>query len=374
MDQSLLRLLPLAQRQEAGLGGRLRSLHTIIQGRYPQISRLALALYDPVSDQLRTFASSSEDGEALQQYQARLQDVPSLRALRDTRSARVVADIAQASGHDSIHTSWLHQRHYRSSYTLPIFKGEALAAFLFFDAKEPDVFQPEVTALLDVLADIVAQLFLLRLAAVNTLVGAVGIATGLARIRDVETGRHLERMAAYARLIAQGIAQSHQLSDETIEYIYLFAPLHDIGKVGIPDRILFKPGPLSDEEWEQMKRHVDIGLDLVTHMTEDLGLSGDPVTQIMRDVVGGHHERGDGSGYPQALRMTQIPLAARIVAVADVYDALTTTRPYKQAWPEALALVELRKDVAAGRLDEDCVEALVRAEAARQDIRQRLAD
>ena len=370
---------PLQQQQSleaqtGGLGGRLRSLHGIIQGRFPLISRLALALYDPVSDQLRTFASSNEDGEALRQYQARLQEVPSLLALRDSRSARVVSDIAQAFMHDRAHTNWLHRRDYRSSYTLPIFKGEALVAFLFFDAKEPGVFLPEVTAFLDVFADLVAQLYLLRLAAVHTLVGAVDIATGLARIRDVETGRHLERMAAYARLIAQGVAARHGLSDETIEYIHLFAPLHDIGKVGIPDRILFKPGPLVDEEWTLMKRHVDIGLELVTHMCADLGLDGDPVAQVMREVVGGHHERGDGSGYPLGLKMDGIPVAARIVAVADVFDALTTVRPYKLAWPQEQAMAELRREVAAGRLDGDCVEALAQAELARQDIQRRLAD
>ena len=373
MDQPLQQLQPV-EAQTSGLGGRLRSLHTIIQSRFPQVARLSLVLYDPVSDQLRTFASSNEDGEALMRHQARLQDVPSLRVLRDTRSARVVADIAQAFTQDRAHTRWLRERHYRSSYTLPIFRGEALAAFLFFDAKAPGVFKPEVTAFLDLFADIVAQLYLLRLAAVNTLAGAVDIATGLARIRDVETGRHLERMAAYARLIAQGVAARHGLSDETVEYVHLFAPLHDIGKVGIPDRILFKPGPLTDEEWTQMRRHVDIGLDLVTHMVEDLGLAGDPVAQVMQDVVGGHHERGDGSGYPLGLRLAQIPLVARIVAVADVYDALTTVRPYKLAWPELRAMEELRREVAAGRLDPDCVEALEQAEAARQDIRLRLAD
>ena len=369
-----LRQLQQIEVQKSGLGGRLRSLHGIIQGRVPRISRVALALYDPVSDKLRTFASSNEDGVALQHYEALLHEVPSLLKLRDTRQARVVSDFGQTFLQDSPHTAWLRGRHYRSSYTLPIFHGEALVAFLFFDAKEPDVFTPEVTAFLDVFADIVAQLYLLRLAAVNTLVGAVDIATGLARIRDVETGRHLERMAAYARLIARGIAQQHGLSDETVEYVHLFAPLHDIGKVGIPDRILLKPGPLDAAEREEMKRHVEIGLDLVGHMIEDLALQGDPAAQVMREVVGGHHERGDGSGYPLGLQMAEIPVVARVVAVADVYDALTTVRPYKPAWSEAQALATLQEDARAGRLDADCVQALVQAEAARRDIQRTLAD
>ncbi|HLO95381.1 MAG TPA: HD domain-containing phosphohydrolase [Burkholderiaceae bacterium] len=360
--------------QQAGLGGRLRSLHGIIQGRFPRISRIALAPYDPVSDMLRTFASSNEDGVALQHYEARLHEVPSLLQLRDAHQARVVDDVSRTFQTDSAHTAWLRARDYRSSYTLPVFQGEELVAFLFFDAKETGVFTPEVTAFLDVFADIVSQLYLLRLAAVTTLVGAVDIATGLARIRDVETGRHLERVAAYARLIALGVAERHGLSDETIEYVHLFAPLHDIGKVGIPDRILLKPGPLEADERATMQRHVEIGLELVGHMIEDLGLQHDPAGQVMREVVGGHHERGDGSGYPLGLRMDRIPVVARLAAVADVYDALTTVRPYKEALSDEQALAELQEEVRAGRLDADCVRALAEAAAARREILRTLRD
>lgn len=360
--------------EKSGLAGRLRSLHGIIQARFPAIGRMALALYDPVSDALKTFASSNEDGEALQRYEAVLAEVPSLLQLKNERRTRVVQDIEASFAHPTAHTAWLRGQQYRSSYTLPIFSGHELAAFLFFDAKEANAFGPEVTGFLDIFADIVSQLYLLRLAAVNTLVGAVDIATGLARIRDVETGRHLERMAAYARLIAKALAPGHGLSDEQVEYVHLFAPLHDIGKVGIPDRILLKPGRLDAEEFAHMKRHVEIGLDLIEHMVADLGLQGDPAAQVMREVVGGHHERGDGSGYPRGLRLAEIPLVARIVAVADVYDALSTERPYKPRWSEADCLAELRREVELSRLDGDCVEALIAAEAARADIRRRLAD
>jgi HD-GYP domain-containing protein (c-di-GMP phosphodiesterase class II) len=164
------------------------------------------------------------------------------------------------------------------------------------------------------------------------------------------------------------------LSDEFVEYLFLFAPLHDIGKVGIPDRILLKPGRLDGEEWVVMQTHVKIGLDLVDHIVSDLGLSSDPAAQVMRDVVGGHHERGDGSGYPLGLRLEDIPMAARIVAVADVYDALSTQRPYKVAWPEAECLAQLRREASERRLDSACVEALASADLERAEIRERLAD
>lgn len=372
--QRSAQVLQRAEIEKSGLATRIQSLHQILQSRYPFVSRVALALYDPGSDMLSTFASSTDAGQPLSHYEMPLSSVPSLASLRDQHARRVVDDIEQAFTAPSTHSDWLRAQHYRSSYTLPVFKGEELRAFLFFDAREPRCFVPEVTQVLDQFADIVTQLYFMRLAAVDGLIGAVGLATGLARTRDVETGFHLERMAKYSRLIAQGIAPQWGLSDEYVEYVHLFAPLHDIGKVGIPDRILLKPGRLDGEEWAQMQTHVEIGLRLVEHIVADLGLQQDPAAQVMRELVGGHHERGDGSGYPRGLRLADIPLPARIVAVADVYDALSSARPYKPAWPEARCLAVLQEEVDAGRLDPDCVAALVAGAAAREQIRARYAD
>lgn len=360
--------------EKSGLGGRLRRLHRIIATRHPSIGRVALALYDTGTDLLKTFVASNENEQSLSHHQAHLSDVPSLAALRDSRKARVVDDLALSFGSHSRHSRWLLEQGYRSSYTLPIHQGDALLGFLFFDARNAGAFTTEVTRFLDVFGDIIAQLYLLRVAAYNALVGAVDVATGLARIRDVETGRHLQRLAAFTRLIAHARADELQLDDETIEYLYLFAPLHDIGKVGIPDRVLLKPGRLDGEEWRLMQSHVQIGLDLVDHIVEELGLRSDPAAQVMRDVIGAHHERGDGSGYPLGLELAQIPLAGRILAVADVYDALTSARPYKPAWSDARALEELQREATLGRLDAGCVQALKQASVERRAILERLAD
>lgn len=368
------RVLGRAEIEKSGLAQRIRGLHHILRTRYPFLSRVALALYDPETDLLKTFASSTDDGQTLTHYEATLSSVPSLQRLRELRQARVVDDIDGDFPAPTPHTDWLKARHYRSSYTLPLYRGNELSAFVFFDAVEPSAFSPAVTEVLDELADIISQLYLLRLSAVQHLIGAVDIATGLARIRDVETGHHLERMAKYSRLIARGVAEHYGLSDETIEYLHLFAPLHDIGKVGIPDSILLKPGRLDTQEWQQMQQHVRIGEELVEHIIGDLGLGTDPAAEVMRQVVGGHHERGDGSGYPRGLSLAQIPVAARIVAVADVFDALSSLRPYKQPWPEAQCLAELRRQADCGLLDACCVQALLDAPQARQDIQQRYAD
>jgi HD-GYP domain-containing protein (c-di-GMP phosphodiesterase class II) len=367
-------VLNRAEIERSGLGERIQSLHSILLARYPFIGRIALALYDPDTDLLKTFASSNEGGPTLKRYEARLADVPSLAELRDKRQPRVVDDIAESFPAASAHTDWLKAQHYRSSYTLPIFRGTELSAFLFFDSTERSAFPPLVRLVLDQFADIISQLYLLRLSAVHHLIGAVDIATGLARIRDVETGRHLERMAKYSRLIAKGVAERYGLNDEVIEYLHLFAPLHDIGKVGIPDAILLKPGKLDADEWKLMQQHVAIGEELIDHIVSDLGLQGDTAALIMRQVVAGHHERGDGSGYPRGLRMNDIPVPARIVAVADMYDALSSLRPYKQPWDEARCAAELRTQAERGLIDGDCVEALLADDAARREIRERFAD
>ena len=139
--------------------------------------------------------------------------------------------------------------------------------------------------------------------------------------RDGETGNHLIRMSRYSRLIAERIGM--ELDDaETVE---LAAPLHDIGKIGIPDGILLKPEKLNTEEWEVMRRHPVIGHEILKG-------SASKYVRMGALIALGHHEKYDGSGYPNGLVGDHIPLCARIVAVADVYDALTTARPYKKAW------------------------------------------
>ena len=353
---------------------RIESVHAVIASRYPGLDRVAIAIYDSATDLLKTFASSTKDAPPLLGHEARLQDVPSLLALAASRQSRLVRDIDQTFAADTVHTRWLKERRFRSSYTVPVYQGDALAAFLFFDSRQVDCFDAESTQFLDVFADLIAQLYLLQLRVVRSLVGTVHVASGLARVRDVETGQHLERMAAYARLMARALAADYGLPDEFVEYVHLFAPLHDIGKVGIPDRVLLKPDRLNDEEWAIMRRHVEIGEGLIDQIVADLGLSDGLALQVMRNVVAGHHERGDGSGYPRGLLMADIALEARIVAVADVYDALANQRPYKPAWNEADIVAELHREVTAGRLDEACVAALLAASAEREEIKQHFAD
>lgn len=152
-----------------------------------------------------------------------------------------------------------------------------------------------------------------------------------AEYRDNETGLHILRMSK----IAAGLARQAGLSAADCDLILNAAPMHDIGKIGIPDSILRKPGKLDSLEWETMKAHTTIGAEILAGHDSDL-------MRMARDIALYHHERWDGSGYPHGLAGEAIPLSARITAIADVFDALTSERPYKRAWPlnEAMAEIE----------------------------------
>lgn len=197
----------------------------------------------------------------------------------------------------------------------------------------------------------------------------------LSEQRDNETGRHIERVSLFCELVATGLCDARHYTDEItggfIEDLVRSAPLHDIGKVGIPDSILLKPGKLTPSEWEIMKTHTTLGaqtLDEVIRETRDPGFLA-----MGRDIAWCHHEKWDGSGYPRGLAGLEIPLCARILAVADIYDALTTQRPYKKAWAHEEAVRWIR-GLRGNHLDPRVVDVfLARAESA-DGIRARLAD
>lgn len=176
-----------------------------------------------------------------------------------------------------------------------------------------------------------------------------------AEFRDPETGGHLLRMANYSRLLAANLG----LDSAEQDLILAAAPMHDIGKVGIPDHILLKPGRLDDEEMAIMRTHAQMGADILSGSTS-------PLLQAAAAIAQTHHEKVDGSGYPHGLRGEAIPLHGRIVAVADVFDALTSPRPYKPAW-ELERAAALIRDGAGSHFDPACVDAfLMNWEAVRQ--------
>ena len=197
----------------------------------------------------------------------------------------------------------------------------------------------------------------------------------VAETRDPETGAHIKRTQHYVRAIAEELRRcgehADMLTPETIELMFLSAPLHDIGKVGVPDHILLKPGPLTAAEREQMKLHAEFGRRIVISTAERI--DGDNFLRIAADIAATHHEKWDGSGYPRGLAGDDIPLAGRIMAVADVYDALISRRCYKAPMPHEHALATMRRD--RGRAyDPQVFDAFVRIEATVLAIAARYRD
>jgi len=183
-----------------------------------------------------------------------------------------------------------------------------------------------------------------------------------AEFRDPETGSHIVRMAHYSRIIAAGLG----LNEEECGLIYRAAPMHDVGKLGIPDRILLKPGPLDPTEREIMQRHARIGHAILADSESALIRKG-------AEIALSHHERFDGSGYPNGLAGESIPLVGRVVAVADVFDALTSSRPYKEAWSVERARAYLEENRGT-HFDPACLDVFLAAWDEVMRIHLRCAD
>ena len=186
--------------------------------------------------------------------------------------------------------------------------------------------------------------------------------TSLTETRDFETGAHLVRTSRYARALGEALASYPRfrsfLTPETIDLIARLAPIHDIGKVGVADRTLRKPGPLSEDERAEMSRHPIYGRDVIARTEERVGVRDDFLLKLAKEIVYSHHERWDGSGYPEGLRGEAIPVPGRMVALVDVYDALSSARVYKGALPHD----EVVQAIVAGRgvhFDPDMVDAFL---------------
>jgi len=181
-------------------------------------------------------------------------------------------------------------------------------------------------------------------------------------LKDNETGKHVVRVGQYSKIIAEGIG----LPQNLVEMIELTAPLHDVGKIGIPDKILLKPGRLDDEERDIMNQHT-------THALSLIGSHDSPLIQMAKSIALSHHEKWDGSGYPKQLIGESIPIEGRITAIADVFDALTTIRPYKKAWPldEAINYI---KDQSGIHFDPSLVKAFIENISAIVKVKENLAD
>jgi len=355
------------------LSDKLRAIHRKLGERHDFVDRIAVAMYDPKTDLLKTFLHSSGPDDPLSHYQAKLGESRSLREIRETGCPRVVDNMAVFGTVDKDHALRIAAYGYLSSYTLPMFANGAFFGFVFFDSYQKKAFCPDVLGDFDLFGHLISLVVINDLTNIRTMLATVKVARDITAFRDSELGAHLDRMAHYSRLIAKGLAEKYRFNDEFIEHIFLFSSLHDIGKIAMPDAILQKTDRLSPKEFELMKTHSEKGRRIIDAMMRDFGLDSVLHINILRNIAEYHHEAVNGMGYPHGIQGEAIPIEARIIAVADIFDALTNLRPYKKAWSNDAAFTLLRQ-LAGRRLDQDCVEALIRNACEIEQIQKQFRD
>lgn len=343
--------------QDLPMRDKLASTHRVLQVHLPFIARIAITIYDPKTTLLKSYMHSGGSIDPYEIHQQKMCEMPSLQAILEKKHARVIVDTLtfEDGKHENLR---LGRSGYAASYTMPMFHNGIFFGFIFFNSNQTTVFKPRILDELDIFGHLISLMVISDLSIIRTLMAAVGTAKHFSHKRDPETGSHLDRMSRYAWLIAKAIAPRHQLSDEYIEHVFMFAPLHDIGKFSIPDHILLKPGKLTTEETKIMRAHARMGREIIDEMLNNFGFDKIEYGNILRNIAEYHHEHVDGSGYPLGLNGDVIPLEARIVAVADTFDALTSRRSYKHAWSNDEAFDMLRQ-LAGFKLDVECVDIMI---------------
>ncbi|MCK4833960.1 MAG: HD domain-containing protein, partial [Gammaproteobacteria bacterium] len=317
--------------ERLSLTEKLVAAHKSLSQIYPFVARIAVTLYDAETKVLKTYLNSSDDGNPLEHYQTLIDDAPSLKKLLDEGRPRVINNMLTFDDGQE-HTQRIGRKGYAASYTLPMFNDGVFFGFIFFNSSEQDVFTEHVLSQIDVYGHMISLMIINEFSSINTLTAAIKTTGHLTHCRDPETGSHLDRMSRYSLIIANAIAEKYDLDDEYIEHIFMFSPLHDIGKIAIPDNVLLNPNRLKKSEMEVMRTHSRKGREIIDDLIKNFGLQNIEHVDVLRNIAEYHHEAVNGTGYPEGMMRDEIPLEARIVAVADVFDALTSRRPYKEAW------------------------------------------
>lgn len=272
----------------------------------------------------------------------------SLGSLINSGEGRIINDLEEYTAGKPIkpYNAAILEAGIKSSITLPLKVSGEPVGVIFFSSTGKNAYNEEHLKFLKTLVNSIAISLNQNIFINDILYSSVLALAKLAETRDEETGDHLERMKCYSKIITELLYEANVYTDEInldyIERIERYSPLHDIGKVGIRDGILLKPGKLTTEEFNEMKQHTTFGAKVLRSSEENLCKRGKSMFSLGIEIAEAHHEKWDGSGYPMGMKETEIPLSARIVAIADVFDALTSKRPYKEAFPieDAFRIIE----------------------------------
>lgn len=261
----------------------------------------------------------------------------SLENIITNGTPRVINDLEKhTENKDADYNKILLEAGIKSSISLPLKVNEKPIGIIFFSNVKRNIYKDEHIEFLKTLSNSIAISLNKNIFIDEMLYSTLLALTKMAEARDEDTADHLDRMTAYSMKLTEFLFRDNlycdQLTISFIKGIERFSPMHDIGKVGIKDGILLKPGKLTTYEYEEMKKHVAYGADVLRTAESNIAKQKHSMFKMGIEIVEGHHEKWDGSGYPFKKKGYEIPLSARIVAVADVFDALTSKRPYKEAY------------------------------------------
>lgn len=346
--------------QDLALIPKLDSIYEHVITSYPQMSRFSIALMGEKSVSNYYVKDSMTEIGRYDFEEQELCDNSSLTSIAYTANVRIVSDLRKMLPTDRIRE--LIKLGHRSSYTYPIsYQGKTIG-FIFVNAKETGFFtRSDVERDFAYLSQIVANQFIQLFENQRHFQSSLEIALKMGHARDPETKQHLTRMGMYSELLARFLSKTvDDISHQFIHRIRLYAPLHDIGKYMIPDEILYSNARFTNEERAVMNNHTIFGEEIIDQVVELSGsktVTGGEI-QFIKNIVRHHHESYNGKGLPDSLQADSIPLEARIVTLADVFDALLSKRAYKPAW-ELSEVIEYVKFQKGKMFDPMCVDALL---------------
>ncbi|WP_210473991.1 HD-GYP domain-containing protein [Vibrio crassostreae] len=334
-------------------------LFRLAREHYPILSRLSVVLCSE-NRASNYFVSDTLCQEAEHRYvEQELKPESALSRMAESLDTRIIHDLTSIKPTKQI--SHLLQLGHQSSYTTPIHYQESNLGFVFINASSTDFFASDyIQCDIAYISQLISSLFVQLFERQRHFQSSLAIALNMGHARDPETKEHLIRMGKYSEQLARMMSQSNnEITHQFIHRIRLYAPFHDIGKYRIPDNVLFSTGRFSAEERAIMNNHTLYGEEMindVVSLSHHCSMCSDEI-QFIKNIVRHHHERFDGSGLPDRLSHTAIPLEARIVTLADVFDALMSKRAYKHAWSleEVMEYIETHN---GSMFDPECVEAL----------------